>query len=174
MPGGFHAAFTLTGAPPLIRAYAIVAAEVFDVGDCLNLDGAGALKELSAANQDVLGASLGKVGGSTTGQSDADELRPYFSVVTTGKHEPCLIFCPTTVFETDDEGAKGTAVVGDIGEVSDLEVTSNVWGIANGTSGTGSTPQFRTIDIERTRATYLVVPDIIKVASVFQWYDASV
>ena len=173
MPGGFHPVFTLTGAPPLVRAYAIVAAEAWNLGDCLSFDGAGALQELSAANQDVLGAALGEVGNTTTGQSDADEVRSYLAPLTTGKHEPLAIFTRTTVFETDDQNSTGTAAVGDIGEVSDLEVTSNVWGINNGLSGTSSTPQFRTLDIERTRLTYLVVPDPIKIAVVFQFFDAS-
>jgi hypothetical protein len=167
--------FTLTGAPPLVRAYAIVAAQEWDVYDLVKLDAAGALQELGASNEDVLGAGLGNVGNSTTGQSDADELRSYLAALTTGKHEPVAIFTRTTVFETDDYGSVGTAAVADIGEVTDLELVSSVdWGINNGTSGTGTTPQFRTLDIERTRGTYLVVPDPIKVSGVFQFFDASI
>ena len=166
--------FTLTGAPPLVRAYAIAAAEEWDVYDLVALDAAGALLEQTAANKDQLGAALGNVGNTTTGQSDADELRSYLAPLTTGKHEPVAIFTRTTVFETDDGNSVGTGAVGDIGEVTDVELVSGAWGINNGTSGTSATPQFRTLDIERTRLTYLVVPDPIKIAAQFQFFDASV
>jgi hypothetical protein len=166
--------FTLTGAPPLVRNYAITASQEWDVYDLVGLGAAAALIELTAANTDVLGSALGGVGNTTTGQSDADELRPYLSPLTTGKHEPVAIFIETTVFETDDYNNTGAAAVGDVGENVDLEVVGGNWGINNGTSATASTPNFRIVDIERTRGTYLVRPNPIVVAGVFQWYDAAV
>lgn len=169
----FVPAFTLTGAPPFVRAFAIAASEEWDVYDVLALNGDRALLEAAAANADVLGAALGNVGNTTTGQSDADELRSYLASLTTGKHEPVAIFTKTTVFETDDGNLVGTAAAADVLTVNDLELVSGAWGINTGTSDTAATPQFRVVDIEETRGTYLVSPDSIQIADVFQWFDAT-
>lgn len=167
--------FTLTGAPPLVRAYAIAASEDWDAYDVLALNGARALLENTAATNDCIGAALGSVGQVTAGQSDINELRSYLTTVTTGRHEPVAIFCPTTVFETDDYNSVGTAAGADVMERADMELVGGDdgnWGINNGTNATGSTPQLAIVDIEDTRGTYFVVPDIILISGVYQWYDA--
>jgi len=166
--------YTLTGAPAPVRAYAIAASEEWDVYDVVALNAAAALLEPTAANKDVLGAGLGAVGNTTTGQSDADELRPYLSPKTTGKHEPVALFVLGSIFETDDGNSAGTAAVEDVGEKADLELVSGAWGINNGTTATSATPNFLIVDIERTRGTYLVSADPIAVAAVFQAIDAAV
>ena len=166
--------FTLTGAPPLVRTYAIAASEEWDVYDVLNLNAARALVEPSAATNDVMGAALGNVGNTTAGQSDADDLRSYVEALTTGSHEPVSPFCPVNVHETDDFNAAGTAAAADVGERANLELVSGNWGINNGVTSGATTPKFAIIDINDTRSTYYVVPDIILQAGVFQWYDASV
>ncbi len=170
----FTPRFTLTGGPFPVRAYGIAASEEWDVGDVLALNGARALAEAADATSDVIGAALTGVGNTTAGQSDADELRSYLEALTTGKHEPVALFAQFVVFETDDYNNTGAAAVADVGERADLEVVSGDWGINNGTSATANTPNFAIIDIEPVRGTYLVVPDIIAVAAVFQLYDAAV
>jgi len=165
--------FTLTGAPPFVRAYAITASAEWDVYDILTLDGARGLDEAGDSTTDIIGAALGNVGNTTTGQSDADELRSYLAALTTGKHEPVAVMTYTTVFETDDGNSTGTAAAADVGEIADLELVSGAWGINNGTSATADTPNFRVIDIEETRGTYLVVPAPLELANVFQFFDAA-
>ena len=165
---------TLTGGMIPVRAYAITATQEWDVGDVLVLDAAGALGEAASATVDVLGAAITATGNVTTGQSDADELRPYLAALVTGKHEPCAIFMNFVLFETDDYNDEGAAEVADIGTRADLELVSADWGINLGTSATGSTPQFALMDIIRKSLTYLVAPDMTTVADVFQWYDGAV
>ena len=167
----FVPAFTLTGAPPFVRNYAIAASEEWDVYDVVALNAARALIEPTAANKTVLGAGLGNVGNTTTGQSDADDLRSYLAALTTGKHEPCAVFTYTTVFETDDGNSVGTAAAADVGEIADLELVSGAWGINNGTSATAATPNFRIIDIEDARGTYFVVASPLELVNVFQFFD---
>ena len=174
MATGFRPAFTLTGAPPLVRNYGVVASQEWDVYDILRWNGDRDLQELGSAAEDVLGAALGNVGNTTAGQSDADELRSYLQGLTTGKHEPIAIFCETTVFETDDRNSAGTAAAADVGELAVLELVSSEWGINNGTATAGSTPTFRIIDIEETRGTYLVIPAPLEASDIYQWFDASV
>lgn len=176
MAFGFHVRFTLTGAPPLVRNYGIAASEDWDEFDVLAWNSARALLEPTSAASDVLGAALGRVGKSTAGQSDADELRPYNVALLAGRHEPVAIFCGTTVFETDDINSLGTAAGADVGEIADLELSGSGgnWGINNGTSATGSTPNFRIIDIEDTRGTYLVIPAPLELSDVYQFFDAAV
>lgn len=165
--------FTMTGGPPMVRNYAIAASEEWDVGDVVALNGDRALLELGSAAADALGAALGAVGNTTTGQSDSDELRSYLAALLTGKHEPVAIFTLQTVFETDDENLAGTAAAADVMTVNDLELVSSEWGINTGTSSTGSTPNFKVIDIEETRGTYLVIPEPVNEVVVFQFFDAS-
>jgi hypothetical protein len=162
---------TLHGGPFMVRAYAIAASEEWDPYDVVALNGDGALLEQTAANKDVVGSGLGSV---TSGTSDATGLRAYISAETTGKHEPVAVFNRWTLFETDDYNSTGQAAVADIGERADLELVTADWGINNGTSATGSTPNFAIIDIERTRGTFLVLPDPILVAATFQLFDGSV
>ncbi len=173
---GFHVRFTLTGAPALVRNYGIAASEDWDEFDVLALNSDRALLEPTSAASDVYGVALGRVGKITAAQSDADEVRSYLAPLLTGRHEPVAIFCPTTVFETDDINSLGTAAAADVGEIADLELSASGgnWGINNGTSATGSTPNFRIIDIEDTRGTYFVIPAPLELIDVFQWYDAAV
>ena len=174
MATGFRPAFTLTGAPPLVRNCGVVASQEWDVYDCLRWSGDRALQELASAAEDILGAALGNVGNVTTGQSDANELRSYLESLTTGRHEPVAIMCETTVFETDDQNSTGTAAAADVGEIAVLELVSSEWGIDNGTSSAGSTPAFRIIDIVDSRGTYLVIPAPLEASDIFQWFDAAV
>lgn len=170
----FTPRMTISGGRFLVRNYAIAASEEWDVGDVIVLNGDGALAEATAAANDVLGAAITATGNTTAGQSDADELRPYLSALLTGKHEPVAIFDANTIFETDDYNSTGTAAYGDIGEIADLELVTADWGINNGTSATSSTPQFRVLDIERTRGTYLVIAAPLELSDVFQFFDAAV
>ncbi len=176
MAYGFHVRFTLTGAPPLTRNYGIAASEDWDEFDVLALNSARALLEPTTAAADIFGVALGRVGKLTAGQSDADELRSYLASLTAGRHEPCAIFCQTTVFETDDINSLGTAAASDVGELAALELSGSGgnWGINNGTSGAGSTADFRIIDIEDTRGTYFVIPAPLETSDIFQWFDAAV
>ncbi len=171
---GFTPRFTLTGAPPLVRAYGIVASQEWDVGDILKWSGARTLQELAAATEDVLGAALGNVGNTTAGQSDANELRSYLTTVTTRRHEPIAIFSETTVFEADDLNSTGTAAAADVGELMVLELVSSEWGLNNGTATAGSTPSFRCIDINEARGTYYVIPAPLEASDIWQWFDAAV
>ena len=171
---GFTPRFTLTGAPPLVRNYGIVASQEWDVGDCLRWYGARTLQELASAAEDILGAALGNVGNTTTGKSDADEVRSYLTSVTTGRHEPIAIFCETTVFESDDINSAGTAAAADVGELMVLELVSSEWGLNNGTATASNTPSFRCIDINDALGTYYVIPAPLEAADIWQWYDAAV
>ncbi len=170
---GFTPRFTLTGAPPLVRAYGIVASQEWDVGDILKWSGDRTLQELSAANENILGSALGNVGNSTTGQSDANELRSYLTSTTTGRHEPVAIFCETTVFEADDLNNVGGAAYTDVGELMVLELVSSEWGLNNGAATAGSTPSFRCIDINDARGTYYVIPAPLEATDIWQWFDAA-
>ena len=166
--------FTATGAPPFTRSYAIAASEEWDMWDVLALNGDAALLEAASAAADVLGSAPTKVGNTTTGQADAEDLRSYLAAQTTGKHTAVVFFTRQTFFETDDYNAAGTAVVGDVGGRADLELVSGDWGINQGTSGTTDTPNFAIMDIIRVRSTFLVIPDPVAEVVVHQFFDASV
>ena len=176
MAFGFHVRWTLTGAPPLVRNYGVAASEDWDEFDVLAWNSNRALLEPTTAAADILGAALGRVGKITAGQSDIDDLRPYISPLLTGRHEPCAIFCQTTVFETDDINSLGTAAAADVGEIAVIELSASGgnWGINNGTTSAGSTAVFRIIDIEDTRGTYFVIPAPLETSDIFQWFDAAV
>lgn len=172
----FIPAFSLTGQIP-VRAYAIAASEEWDVYDIVALNGAGALLEPTDDSSDILGAAAGNVGNSTTGQSDADELRTYLSASTaTGKHEPAFLMTYATVFLTDNpSGTANSAAIENIGTVNDLDENSaQTWGILLGTSATANTPNFTVIDIELTRGLFLVVPSPLDLVDTFQFFDAAV
>lgn len=166
--------FTLHGGPYNIMSYGVTAAQEWDVGDCVAMDGAGALIELAADDDDVLGSAAENVGNVTAGQPDADELMAYIDAVTTGKVASAWIFDYGNVFETDDYNNEGAAVVADIGTTHDLELVGVNWGIDMGATATAAHPNFRIIDIVRVPQTYLVVPDFVAIAEVFQWFDAQV
>ena len=170
----FIPAFSLTGQIPVLN-YAVAGSEEWDVYDILALDAAAALLEPSGDNADILGAAGASVGNTTVGQSDADELRPYLSALLTGKHEPCIIMTYATVFLTDNpSGTANSAATTDIGTVNDLDLSGGEWGILLGTSVTAATPNFKTIDIERTRGLFLVVAEPTSPVDVFQFFDAAV
>ena len=168
--------FSLTGGPMPVFAFGIAASEEWDVYDVLARNAAGDLLEAGAANNDVFGTALGAVGNTTTGQSDADDLRPYLSALVGGKHELVVPFVGFVIYGTQDRNALTTDVtLADLGEIADLELVSSEWGINNGTSATSATPQFRIHDRNiRDLTEYLVVPALLDIADVFQFMDAAV
>ena len=166
--------FQMGGGSLPSRSYAIAASEEWDVYDIVALNGARALIEPTDDSSDILGAALGNVGNTTTGQSDADDLRPYLAVLTTGKHEPVAVMTYNSVFETDNVASTlGGAAAANVLTVNDLDLSSGAWGILLGTAATANTPNFTVIDIEETRGTFLVVPEPTSPADVFQFFDAA-
>ncbi len=172
---GFSPKFNLAGGPFLVRNYGINAGETWQQeGDAVRLGTTADLIALTAANEDLLGFSLGSVGNLSTGQSDSDELRSYLEVLTTGKHNPVAIAATGQVFLADDLAAKNTSAVEDIGDGAERLFTTPEWGFNVGTTATGGTAQFICVDIERTRGQYFVLPDETAVGDVFQFMDALV
>ena len=166
--------FQMGGGSLPSRSYAIAASEEWDVYDIVALNGARALLEPTDDSSDIIGAALGNVGNSTTGQSDANDLRPYIAALTTGKHEPVAVMTYSTVFETDNpSGTAGSAAAANVGTVNDLDLVAGVWGILLGTSATANTPNFSVLDIEETRGTFLVIPSPLDLVDVFQFFDAA-
>lgn len=158
----FRAIYTMTGGHIPVKGYAIASGESFDRGDCVAMDGAGAVAELSADNADVFGYALEAV-------SSGAALGPDTDTVLVVPFVWGVVYATTEVAQSTQ-----APVVGDIGAIRDLDVSSGEWGIHATSSATGATPQFRIIDVDLIRNEWHVVIAPAEVADVFQAIDAAV
>lgn len=161
-PYGFHPAYTISGATPFTLSIGITAAQAWVKGACVARVAAGTISELAADNADVLGAATGDVAAGLSLGPNTEDGGVY-------------VFNSDTVFHTVDAADLTAPTATMLGEIADLDLgAADQWGILQGTSGTGATPQFRIIDIDTVKAYYLVIPAPLEIADVFQWFDAAI
>lgn len=158
----FRAIYTIGGGAIPIKGYGITASEAFDRGDCVAWDASGTLVELSADNADVLGYALEAV-------SAGAALGPDTNTCLVVPFMHGVVYATTEVAE-----ATQAPLVTDIGTNRDLDVSSGAWGIHATASGTGSTPNFRVVDVDTIRNEWHVVINPVVVAGVFQYIDGAV
>lgn len=162
MANNFRALYAINGGVPLTLSYTIASSEAWAVGAVLAMNSAGALAEAADDSSDVWGISLETVtGGAATGPiTDLCAVQPFtYGVVYAVKNVNNLADAP---------------VAADIGEIADLDLDTNNWGILVGTSATSNTPNFRVVDIDTIRNEWHVVIAPLELTDVFQFIDAAV
>lgn len=158
----FRALYRLGGGLPPTFSYPIASSEDWTVGSVVAWNSSGALLDPTSDAADVLGISTDiVVSGATTGPiTDRCGVIP---------------FDYGTVFAVQNAATlTDTPAAADIGAIHVLDLASTVWGLLIDTAGTGSTPQFRCVDIDTIRAEWHVVIAPLETSDVFQWIDAAV
>lgn len=158
----FRPLYTISGSSPYTLGYDIAASEAFNKGDVVVLNSAGAVAEGASDAVDVLGVAMEDV----------------VAGLALGPVTDRVIVCPFTYdivwacnmpSDTDH-----IPLATDIGTINDLDLVSGDWGILQGTASTGSTPQFRIVDIDAVRLEFHVIIAPVDITDVYQWIDAAV
>jgi len=164
-PYGFFCAYTISGATPHISSRTM-AAQTWVQGAVLWALAAGTVDEADDDTSDVLGSSMEDVASGVSGGPNS---------------ATCMVAVMNadTVWRTVDAADLTAPTVAEIGALADLDLAAGSgatakWGILQGTAGTGSTPNFRIIDVDTVRLEYIVIPAPLEVADVFQMFDAAI